>query len=475
MPLLTDQERLGSTLAEKYRLDRIVGRGGMGVVFAATHLWTGRPVAVKLLHPEYARDTGLVKRFLREARAAAGLRHPNVVDVLDMGAEPDGTVYLVLEMLVGESVDQVLEAQTRLSLDDVSAWLLPVIDAVAVAHNQGIVHRDLKPENIYLHRPSPGVTVPKLLDFGIAKIKGTSGTQQTAVGSVIGTLHYMSPEQAEGRDDVAAASDVWALGVVLYECLTGAMPFDGANGPAILLAISRGGYRSVRVLRPELNARVIEVIERCLSLSVEARYPNAGALAEALRAALAAAEIEAPTRFQGAPRAETPMPRVIDATASTLPDATVPDRPPRRLVPVVAALVAALVLAAVALSVRGNPSAASVSTEVVTVSARVPPAVTPLRRVEVVAAAPALVAPTVDGGAPAHPPPALATPVVEPAPGPRVVTPRRGGPRPSGGPPELAAGHVGAPALPVLPEPSAPSHPTRPAQTGSSSELAREW
>ena len=229
MPLLTDQERLGTTLAEKYRIDRIVGRGGMGVVFSATHLWTGRPVAVKLLLPGLADDAGLVKRFLREARAAAGLRHPNVVDVLDMGSEPDGTVYLVLEMLVGESLDAVLERHGRLTLRELAAWVVPVCDAVGAAHGQGIVHRDLKPENIFLHRPAEGVTLPKLLDFGIAKVLGTGTSKQTAVGSVIGTLHYMSPEQAEGRADVGPRSDVWALGVVLYECLTGRMPFDGSN------------------------------------------------------------------------------------------------------------------------------------------------------------------------------------------------------------------------------------------------------
>jgi len=390
MPLLTDQERLGTTLAEKYRLDRILGRGGMGVVFAATHLWTGRPVAVKLLLPGLADDAGLVKRFLREARAAAGLRHPNVVDVLDMGAEADGTVYLVLEMLVGESLDAVLARQSTLSLAELAAWVVPVCDAVGAAHAQGIVHRDLKPENIFLHRVSEGGVVSKLLDFGIAKVLGTGTSKQTAVGSVIGTLHYMSPEQAEGRDDVGPKSDVWALGVVLYECLTGSMPFDGTNGPSILLAISRGTFVPPGQLRAGLPRSVGAVVSRCLAHDPTARFADASALAEALRDALSLVEVESPTRFQPpvVPEAsEVSAPSSRDAVyvdAATLVDPTIARR--RTTVRVAAVLAGALVLVAVAVSVGAGPApgarpAASARPPVVHAEARVPPvvaAVTPV-------------------------------------------------------------------------------------------------
>jgi serine/threonine protein kinase len=494
MPLLTDQERLGTTLAEKYRIDRIVGRGGMGVVFAATHLWTGRPVAVKLLLPGLADDAGLVKRFLREARAAAGLRHPNVVDVLDMGSEPDGTVYLVLEMLVGESLDAVLERHGRLTLRELAAWVVPVCDAVGAAHGQGIVHRDLKPENIFLHRPAEGVTLPKLLDFGIAKVLGTGTSKQTAVGSVIGTLHYMSPEQAEGRADVGPRSDVWALGVVLYECLTGRMPFDGSNGPAILLAISRGAFEPVSSLRPEMAPALCAVVTRCLSHAPDGRFADAAALADALREALQRADVETPTRIEPprtAPSAEAPRPANTASPEETHPgfaptlEATAVDPPPgRRAVWPAAVVVGALVAVAVAVSLRPSvdapPLAASPSLSVpahVAATAAPAPAAAPV----VVAPPPApVVAAPPPAPVVAAPPQALAPAPASALEGPSGPVPvarhgggRRAASRPAAGPEAAvsrpAAAEPTAPAAPHVPSPPPPTPPAT--NTG----LAREW
>ena len=471
MPLLTDQERLGTTLAEKYRLDRIVGRGGMGVVFAATHLWTGRPVAVKLLLPGFADDAGLVKRFLREARAAAGLQHPNVVDVLDMGSEPDGTVYLVLEMLVGESLDAVIERQVRLSLAEVAAWVVPVCDAVGAAHAQGIVHRDLKPDNVFLHRPSAGVIVPKLLDFGIAKVLGANTSKQTAVGSVIGTLHYMSPEQAEGRDDLGPASDVWALGVLLYECLTGVMPFDGSNGPSILLAISRGVFAPVQTHRPDLPPAIAALIARCLAPTPAGRFADARALGDALREALDGVEVASPTRIHTPMSFESPPPREIDVDTPTFA-ATVRDpRPMRTTLRLASALVGALVVVALVVSVRpvSIPSeAASAPSQPARDSLPRPAAIAPEEAAPAVPVAPAVAAPraaieeaAVDAGPPRSPVAPTEPTIVA-----RTGSPRRTAPR-------AVAGHAAAP--PAAPPAAPTSEPTHAATPAASSGLAREW
>ena len=169
MPVRTPSERLKTRLAEKYRLDRILGDGGFGVVFAGVHDWTGRPIAVKVMDPSLARKEDYVKRFLQEARLAAKLSHPNVVDVLDMGREEDGTVYLVLELLRGETLSQVLKRRKLLPLDETLNNLLPIMDALSDAHAAGVLHRDLKPANIILSVDKRGRMVPKLLDFGIAK------------------------------------------------------------------------------------------------------------------------------------------------------------------------------------------------------------------------------------------------------------------------------------------------------------------
>src|SRR5262245_31272308 len=180
MPILTPEERIGNLLAGKYQLERILGEGGMGVVFEGVHSWTSRKVAVKLLHPNYAKDQAIVRRFLQEARTATALRHPNVVDVLDMGSEDDGTAYLVLELLSGEPLSDVL-ARGPLPLRDALIILLPAMNALATAHDKLFIHRDLKPENIFLHYEG-GELVPKVLDFGLAKVLEAGGDARTRTG-----------------------------------------------------------------------------------------------------------------------------------------------------------------------------------------------------------------------------------------------------------------------------------------------------
>ncbi len=273
MPILTPEERVGKLIAERYRLDSILGVGGMGVVFAGTHTWTGRRVAVKILAPEYVRNERIVQRFLQEARAAARMRHPNVVDVLDMGEDEDGTVFLVLELLEGESMHQLLMRDVRISPQRTLELLVPVMQALVYAHRRGIVHRDIKPDNIFISVDDTGAQVPKLLDFGIAKVIEASKSG-TVTGTVIGTPYYMSPEQAAGSADTGPPADVWSMGVVLYECLSGNLPFTGANPTAVLLAIACGSPIPLAQCAPELPTALASAIDRALAPDRTVRYAS---------------------------------------------------------------------------------------------------------------------------------------------------------------------------------------------------------
>lgn len=287
MPILTEEERVGTLLAGRYQLDAILGRGGTGVVFDATHNWTGRQVAVKLLKPEYSRDASLTRRFLQEARAAAGLNHPNVVQVLDMGNEVDGTVHLVLERLEGESLGSYLEGKEALEGEELLSILVPIMDALRLAHDRGIIHRDLKPDNIYLHRDDTGRLTPKLLDFGMAKMVDAAWGHSTQSGTLIGTPFYMSPEQAEGRPGQGPATDVWSMGVILYRCLTGALPFYASTPTKLLMEIVTAQSTPTAERGQPVPPALAAVVDRCLVADLDERWPSMAALIEALQGAAA--------------------------------------------------------------------------------------------------------------------------------------------------------------------------------------------
>jgi serine/threonine protein kinase len=280
MPILTDDEREGTTLADgKYALQRVIGCGGMATVFEGLHTWTGRKVAIKVLNAAISADAELGKKYLQEARAATALDHPNVVEVLDMGREEsDGTVYIVFELLRGESLRDRLDRIGKLTTLEIATLLVPILDALVVAHQRGIVHRDLKPDNIFLQEDGRGGFRPKLLDFGIAKMNEAGLDKQT--GPVSGTVEYLSPERAQGLP-TGPATDVWSMGVVLYECLTGHLPFERESITATLLAIVQAEPPSLRNVASIPDATA-ELVERCLAKEVSARFPDASFLREAL-------------------------------------------------------------------------------------------------------------------------------------------------------------------------------------------------
>lgn len=272
MPVLTKEERIGTTLEDKYAIVRVLGEGGMGVVYEGVHALTRRRVAIKIMHVRYADDDVMLRRFLREARAAASLEHRNVVGVLDMGRTSDGTAYLVLEYLQGESLADRLARCGPMNPTEVARVLLPIMGALCAAHERGIIHRDLKPENIYLTRDEQGDEVPKLLDFGIAKIEG--GARATSTGQAIGTPAYMAMEQVTDAAIVDARADVWSLGVIWFEALAGRLPYEGATPMHILGQLMLRDPPTLSDVVPSMSADLSRVIARALTRQIGARWPS---------------------------------------------------------------------------------------------------------------------------------------------------------------------------------------------------------
>src|SRR5262249_18668251 len=270
----------GQVLDSKYRLDALLAEGGMGAVYRATHVMLGKTVAIKLIRPEIVSSPEIVRRFQREAGAATALNPPNIVSVYGLGQTPDGTLYIAMEFIDGPSLKAVIQGGRSIPLTRTIAILRQVASALATAHRHNIVHRDLKPHNIMLANGPDGSEVAKLVDFGIAKTFDEN-TQLTSAGSALGTPYYMSPEQIEGKP-VDARSDIYALGIILYEMLVGEVPFADQSTPAVLVK-----QLKERPVRPSLrNAAVPAALEtialRCLEKDPALRYQTADDFAAAL-------------------------------------------------------------------------------------------------------------------------------------------------------------------------------------------------
>jgi len=258
-----------------YKIVRILGEGGMGTVYLAEHPMIGKRVAVKMLRPDLGTDPGLVSRFFQEARAVNEIRHPNIVDISDFGKTEDGFVYFVMELMEGRSLRDRLTAEGMLPLDDVITISRQVCDALAAAHRVGIVHRDLKPDNIFLlNDPAqPGALRSKLFDFGVAKLLGEQEKQvghKTIAGAVVGTPYYMSPEQALCQD-VSAASDIYSMGVLMFEMITGSVPFNAEQLVLLLNAILKQPAPPPSELRPEVPPFLNRLVLRCLEKDAGSR------------------------------------------------------------------------------------------------------------------------------------------------------------------------------------------------------------
>lgn len=283
--LLTGKIREGDLLAGKYRIERVLGVGGMGVVVAARHEQLGQLVAIKFVREDALANDDAIERFLREARSAVRLKSEHVARVIDVGKLESGAPYMVMEFLDGEDLGQVLEDRGPMAPEAAVQLLLQACEAVAEAHNAGIVHRDLKPQNLFLTHTIAGQPRLKVLDFGVSKSSGmTSGGQGalTRTRSMLGSPLYMSPEQMRSAKDTDARTDVWALGVVLFELLTRRWPFEAQNMPELCLKVVTEAPQSIAALRPDLPPGLVTIIERCLMKDPGARYADAAALAQAL-------------------------------------------------------------------------------------------------------------------------------------------------------------------------------------------------
>jgi serine/threonine-protein kinase len=270
----------GEILGGKYRIDRVLGAGGVGVIAAATHVELGQKCAIKILRADV--DSELKERFVREARAAARLKGEHVARVSDVGKSADGTPYFVMELLSGEDLGQLVARGGPLAVDVAVELALQVCEGLAEAHAAGIVHRDLKPRNLFLTRRIHGEPLVKILDFGIAKVFKERDKHDTGTESVFGSPQYMSPEQMRASRDVDARADVWSLGVCLYELLAGAPPFDAPTVPLLCVNVLTEPAPPLLGKRPELPPELVAVVERCLSKEPEGRFADVGELAVAL-------------------------------------------------------------------------------------------------------------------------------------------------------------------------------------------------
>ncbi len=271
----------GDVIAGRYVLRRKLGEGGMGVVWVAHSNALDVDVALKMLRREIA-GTEAVERMAREARTAAQLGHPAMVRVIDFGTSERGAPFLAMELLQGEELHSMLVREQRIPAERAAALLLPIIDGLAVAHEKGIVHRDIKPENIFIATDGQGRVQPKVLDFGIAKLNRLdTSSRLTQVGAVMGSPQYLSPEQAEGLDDVDFRSDIWSVGVLLYELVTGTPPFEANNYNALIRSILRNAPRPTTELAAG-DAQFWTIIERCLKKDPGQRWGSMWELGEAL-------------------------------------------------------------------------------------------------------------------------------------------------------------------------------------------------
>lgn len=275
----------GQVLAGRYKLEQPLGRGGMGSVWRASHVITRRSVALKLLQPSFELRQDMRQRLLREARAAASVGHPCVVEVFDVVELADGAPLLVMEYLEGETLGALLQRESPLSLERALSLLLPVIAAVGTAHRRGIVHRDLKPDNVFLQKRGDRVE-PKVLDFGIAKLLGDDlaldQAPLTGTGVVLGTPCYMAPEQSFGERGVDARADIWSLGAILYEALSGRKPVEGENLGQVILSFLTQNVPPLAALAPELPPDVSALVMRMLAKEAAERPADLDSVYELL-------------------------------------------------------------------------------------------------------------------------------------------------------------------------------------------------
>ena len=275
--------REGDVLVGKYRVERVLGTGGMGIVVAARHLRLEERVAIKFLHPDALSNTEAVARFEREARAAARIKSEHIARVSDVGTLDNGCPYMVMEYLEGEDLAQMVEQRGPLAIEQAVEFILQTCEAMAEAHSLGIVHRDLKPANLFCIRRPDGHLSIKVIDFGISKVADSGpGLDVTHANAVMGSPLYMSPEQMVSARSVDSRTDIWSMGVILYELISGQGAFRGENYPEVCMSVASQPAPLLRKTLPDTPASLDAVIARCLQKDRKQRYANVAELAAAL-------------------------------------------------------------------------------------------------------------------------------------------------------------------------------------------------
>ncbi len=290
----------GQMVAGKYRLNRILGTGGMATVWSATNVFTERDFAIKFLLPQVARTADAGRRFLLEAKVSARINHPNIIEIIDVGQAEDGALFLVMELLTGMPLDEaVRSSRPALQVRDFLITMRDVAGALAVAHRRGVIHRDLKPTNIFLHRDRDGRLVAKVLDFGVSKILDGADQSLTVVGTVLGSPLYMSPEQALGAEGVDQRTDVFAFGAILFEALCGERPYSATSFNGLIVAIATTQPKPIDEVAPQLPVALRALVRDCLVTDKTRRIASFEPIVERLTVlidSLATSPLELPAR-----------------------------------------------------------------------------------------------------------------------------------------------------------------------------------
>jgi serine/threonine-protein kinase len=319
-------EGSGKVVAGKYRLNQLLGSGGMAEVWSATNTFTERQLAIKFMNMQVAKTPEAAARFLKEAKVSARVNHPNVIEIHDVGQTDEGQLFLVMELLTGFPLEVALRRQNPpMTIYEFALVMVEVGDALAAAHKSGIVHRDLKPTNIFLHKPQTGTPMPKLLDFGVSKfLEDDQNHALTIAGTVLGSPLYMSPEQARGESNLDGRTDVFAFGAILFEALCGYRAYEAKNFNALIVKIATTKPKSIDECAPHVPESLRAIVRGCLEVDLKRRFQNFEDITARMRSVMT--ELEAlPLR----------LPTPLIATAVVDPDATnalpvlrASDRPP---------------------------------------------------------------------------------------------------------------------------------------------------
>ncbi len=305
------------TRIDRYDIERWIGGGGMGAVYLARHTMLQHRVALKLLHPSIAQRGDILERFLREARATASLGSPHIVKVFDCAVTPEGTAFIAMEALDGESLQGLIDRERVVAPTRAVSIISQVLDGLAVAHAAGIVHRDMKPGNVFL-TPVPGGREERatILDFGISKMRSGSAASLTQTGTVMGTPHYMAPEQIWNSKDIDHRADLYAVGVMLYEMVSGRLPFDAGSTAELLVKACTTDPIPLRDLKLPLSPQLVAAVDRAMARNLDQRFATARDFADALRDAGAPVSmvtipqpmVQVPEIHYAAPPAPAPAP-----------------------------------------------------------------------------------------------------------------------------------------------------------------------